>query len=46
MNMSNIDVVAAFIGFEPPAKEIIPNSEEVIDGLIAMIAEARALNYF
>lgn len=34
------------IGFILPADQIISNSDEVIDGLIAMINEARALNYF
>lgn len=31
-------------GFILPANQIIPNSLEVLDGLIAMVAEARALN--
>lgn len=29
-----------------PANQIIPNSLEITDGIIALIAEARALNYF
>lgn len=32
-------------GFILSADQIIPNSEEVIDGLVAMFAEARALKY-
>lgn len=36
----------AGIGFLLSASQIIPNSEEVIDGLVAMITEARTLKYF
>lgn len=32
-------------GFLLPAKQIIPNSLEVIDGLVAMIKESEKLNY-
>ncbi|XP_055294901.1 zinc carboxypeptidase-like [Sitodiplosis mosellana] len=32
-------------GFILPADQIIPNSEEVLDGLIAMAKEAKELNY-
>lgn len=32
-------------GFILPANQIIPNSEEVLDGLIAMTKEATELNY-
>lgn len=32
-------------GFLLPADQIIPNSLEVIDGLFAMVKEAKALNY-
>lgn len=33
-------------GFIVSADQIIPNSKEVIDGIVAMVAEARALKYF
>lgn len=33
-------------GFLLPANQIIPNSEEVIDGLKVLVAEAKKLNYF
>lgn len=32
-------------GFLLPADQIIPNSEEVIDGLKVMVAEMKKLNY-
>lgn len=32
-------------GFILPADQIIPNSEEVIDGLKVLVAEAKKLNY-
>lgn len=28
-----------------PANQIIPNSQEITDGLVAMVGEARKLNY-
>ncbi|XP_062551927.1 zinc carboxypeptidase-like [Armigeres subalbatus] len=33
-------------GFLLPAEQIIPNSEEVLDSLVAFLAKARELNYF
>ncbi|XP_055294989.1 zinc carboxypeptidase-like [Sitodiplosis mosellana] len=32
-------------GFILPADQIIPNSEEILDGLVAMVKEAKELNY-
>lgn len=32
-------------GFLLPADQIIPNSEEVIDGIVVLVAEAKKLNY-
>lgn len=32
-------------GFLLPASQIVPNSLEVIDGLVAMVKEAKQLNY-
>lgn len=32
-------------GLYVPADQIIPNALEMIDGLVAMISEAKALNY-
>lgn len=33
-------------GFILPADQIIPNSEEVIDGIKVLVAQAKELNYF
>lgn len=33
-------------GFLLPSDQIVPNSLEFIDGLVAIVKEARALNYF
>lgn len=45
--MNKLNIVFLFIGnygFVLPADQIIPNCEETRDGLIALVAEARALN--
>lgn len=32
-------------GFALPANQIVPNSQETVDGIVAMVGEARRLNY-
>lgn len=46
--LSNRNLCFPFVGYNGfilPANEIIPNSQEVIDGIIAMVDEARKLRY-
>lgn len=45
-HINGIFFVAGDDGFVLPANQIIPNSEEFIDGLVAMVAEAKTLKYF
>lgn len=37
--------IAGMAGFALPANQIIPNSKEAIDGIVALVAEAKVLNY-
>lgn len=49
----NVSIAASYefrdkgnYGFILPADQIVSNSEEVLDSLIAFLAKARELNYF
>lgn len=43
--MSNYPTFKGNAGFILPANQIIPNALEVIDGMVVMVKEAKALEY-
>lgn len=44
LKLNNFRFAGRF-GFILPATQIIPNSQETVDGIVAMVDEARNLNY-